>query len=99
MSVPGILNNIGKRGEIIMISFFTGWSIRVGTLVLGIFLGWLVVACAAVKPADLKSAEVAVERVQSDPEVNRYAPVARDEAEELYSGRRRLGKEIGILRK
>jgi outer membrane protein OmpA-like peptidoglycan-associated protein len=40
------------------------------------------VACAAVKPADLKSAEVAVERVQSDPEVNRYAPVARDEAEE-----------------
>lgn len=65
-----------------MVSVFTGWSMRAGTLVLGIFLGWLVVACAHVKPAKLKSAEAAVEQVQIDPEVNQYAPVERDKARE-----------------
>lgn len=65
-----------------MVSFFTNWSARAGTLALSVVLGGLVVACATVKPANLKNAEVAVEQAQSIPEINQYAPVKRDEAKE-----------------
>jgi len=65
-----------------MVSFFTNWSARAGTLALSVVLGGLMVACATVKPANLKNAEVAVEQAQSIPEINQYAPVKRDEAKE-----------------
>lgn len=65
-----------------MVSFFINRSARAGTLALSVALGGLVVACATVKPANLKNAEVAVEQAQSIPEINQYAPVKRDEAKE-----------------
>lgn len=63
-----------------MVSFFTVWLMRAGTLVLGVVLGWLIVACAHVKPAKLKNAEASIQQMQIDPEVNQYAPVERDKA-------------------
>ncbi|QBQ55030.1 OmpA family protein [Nitrosococcus wardiae] len=66
-----------------IIPFSIGGSSRAGIFILGICLGFLVVACTPpTKPADLKRAEVAVEQVQTDPSITQYAPVKLDEAEE-----------------
>lgn len=78
----------------ITVYFFRAWSNRANMLVLGIFLGSLVVACAPpIKPAALQSAEAAVEEVQSDPGVERYAPVKLDKAQKALQRAQAAWKE------
>lgn len=65
------------------IHFFMVRAKGIGMLVMALFLGLFMVACTPpTKPASLQSAEAAVEQVQSDPSVTRYAPVKLDKARE-----------------
>lgn len=65
------------------IHFFMTRRTGIGMLIMALLLGFFMVACTPpTKPASLQSAEAAVEQVQSEPGVTRYALVELDKAQE-----------------